>query len=344
MTENYWLSRRPKYSDDEIFKIGMNYILARNLTTSRLCLELAAKKNHLEAQFLLDCIKQFDAVIRPEIGMDIHEVNYDRGSIFVDIHDPRAAKYSLWFSSWDNLRPELIDYIKESLDEDEPMMLHAYAAINQMLGNNEIAFEYFSKAAAKDFAPSMHNLSKSIFWMQRIDFADCEIEAAALLLGAVNLGYYRSIDDLLDICSTGHNYAQSWRDKFQFTYLETCQLQVKSCLLDDREAMQKVLSVVKTYNARPDTSTYIGQEAAMIYFVYGKEFDDHEKYHADLRVEFAEIVDRTVPVYRQMTTRARQASVVAMLVLKALGVVRDIRTLIAKLIYSSRAEVCWYVR
>ena len=341
--DDYWLSRRPKYSDDEIFRIGMNYILARNLITSRLCLELATKNNHPEAQFVLNCIKQFDAVIRPDLGMDIHEINYDRGSIFGDIHDPRAAKYALWFSAWDNLRPEFIEYIKETLD-DEPMMLHAYAEINQMIGNNEISLEYFSKAAAKRFAPAMHSLSKSIFWVKLTDFADCETEAAVLLRRAVNLGYDRAISDVLDICSTSHNYARSWKDKFQFTYLETCQLQAKSCLLDDPETMRKVVSVVKTYNARPDTSTYIGQEAVMIYFVYGREFDDHEKYHANLRVEFSEVIERTVPVYRQMTTKARQGGIHTMLVLKTLGVVKDIRIVIAKLVYDSRADVEWYVR
>lgn len=322
----------------------MNYIVAMNLTTSRICLDLAAQNNYSEAEFVLDCIKRFDGFVYPHTDMDIHEINYDRGSIFSNVDDPRAAKYALWFSSWHDLRSDLTEYIKESLDEDEPMILHAYAEINQMLGNNEIALEYFSKAAAKGFAPAMYNLCKSIFWAERTDFADGETEAAALLLRAVNLGYDRAISDLLDICSMRHNYAQSWRCKFQFTYLETCQLQAKSCLLEDRETMRKVVSVVKTYNARPDTSTYIGQEAVMIYFVYGREFDDHEKYHADLRVEVPDIINRTVPVYRQMTSKARQASIQTILVLKALGVVKDIRTLIAKLIYDTQADVEWYVR
>lgn len=45
-----------------------------------------------------------------------------------------------------------------------------------------------------------------------------------------------------------------------------------------------------------------------------------------------------------MTSKARQATVTTILALKQSGVMKDIRTLIAKLVYGSRAEVCWYVQ
>ena len=335
MSETYWLSRRPKYTNNEIFRIGLNYVLTKDLKKAQPCLELAAENGNIEAIFILKCMKSTKADV----------MSYDE-DVFNHSRDKRAEKYKLWFSSLFSTSPQEIINLRTNIDQEEPMMLHVLGILHQIWGDQERTIDYYRRAAAKDFAPSMYKLSQLILGSKTKRLAGSEKEAADFLLRAAQLGDDSAITDILEIIFSPYKYPKSWTALFNLKHPTPLRFQVASCFAGRRDKVkrERVISTVQAYNARPDASSWIGEEAIDIYFTYGREFDDHEKYHPSVDVELTESIERTVRVYRQMTSKARQASIQTMLILKALGVVRDIRIVIAKLVYSTRADIEWYVR
>lgn len=78
-------------------------------------------------------------------------------------------------------------------------------------------------------------------------------------------------------------------------------------------------------------------------FVAGRTFEALRKYYCrDNKTSYEPFVDRAIEMYCQVTSRAREATIQTLLILKELGVMKDIRLLIAKLVYASRVEVEWY--
>lgn len=54
ITDDYWHSRRPRFTVDEAFRIGMYFLLEVSTHCSIRPFELAANMGHQEAVFIID--------------------------------------------------------------------------------------------------------------------------------------------------------------------------------------------------------------------------------------------------------------------------------------------------
>lgn len=266
MAETYWLSRKPKYNQVEIFRIAFNYVLAKNLKSAKPCLELCARNNHQEAIFLLECIESAKSNTNAQDGDSYND------NIFIHIKDARAIKYKWWFSSWYSFGPRDVDRLKETLDEEEPMMLHVLGMTYEIWGKQEEAVEYYRKAAAKDFTPSMYKLSQLVFGSKTKRLAGTEKEAATFLLRAAQLGNALALKDLFDIIMGPYRYSKSYAQLFDFDFLTGLKFRVLACLHGDFEVTVTILDTINMYSAQPRMSSPILEEAVSIYFTCGRVF------------------------------------------------------------------------
>lgn len=325
MTENYWLSRRPKYTVEQIFRIGFEFVLEGRSEASFKPLELAAAGGHAEALWLMKHYETYPDNL-------VHNL-FDRSS-FSKHNSPRAMKYQLWFPGRLELDAEQRQLLGQLAEEGEAMCQHLLAEIHDDAREFKLAVAWYSKAAAQNFSRSVYRLAVLRGSMVLGSIYDKK-ESQRLLILAVKLAYPAALRDIQEaICKlddSSVNFAINvvrYEARIRINDIVSSSTFLKTKLDEDRFDLNKTES---------------RDAAVRLYYALGYEFDDYEKYHVLLRGSINDVVVPTVTVYQQITSKARRAVVQTILVLRSLRVCRDIAILIAKLVYNSRSEEDWYV-
>lgn len=310
--DDYWLSRRPKYDVGEIFRIALHYVLKLKPYEAFKCLRLAAAQGHEEAIFLNRHFETYGATPAPGVGINLYvfyRTTFERNP------DPRALKYAMWFMEPYERNGTLLWMLA---DEGEAMAQYMLARRCKRLKDIDGAIRWHRKAAEQNFAPSAYKLSR----LSRISKCDTS-ESNALLLRAAQLGHERA---MLVLCGP-----------LQPPSKLRIRVEVRLILSTNSTIVGILEGIVKYANAR------LKKEGIGKVFVIGQEFDDYIKYYPELSDKMSTVVQSSVKIYQQMTSRVRQVAVQAILILRSLGVCRDVAVLIAKLVYASRSGEDWYI-
>lgn len=174
MTDNYWLSRHPKYNLEETFNIAWYYVLNGGFCEALPSLRLASQQGHEEATFLLKHIET-SGLVRTS---------------FIKNPDPRAVKYVFWFSQA-NARQE--SFISEMAHGGDAMCQYMAAQFCKRADDRKGAIEWHRKAAEQNFAPSIYKLSRLL----RVSGKDTA-ESDAWLLKAAKLSYPLAMGTIMD--------------------------------------------------------------------------------------------------------------------------------------------------
>lgn len=282
-------------------------------------LELAAAQGHQEAIFLKRHFGIYTATPAPRnhgITISMHfQDTFGRNE------DPRAIKYALLFSYPENRDINLLLQLAEAGNAILQYMIGQHYDLS---GNVNEAVYWHRKAAEQDFAPSVYALW-CLLRAQKVPGMQC----TPFLLRAAELGYRAAI-------STS-------RHQLQLNYLgdislETMiRLETRIITIEPwRDDISKLTDMVKYANAR------LRKDGIGKVFVIGQLLDEWYTYHPDVGNKTLVALQPAVGIYRRMTSRVRHATMQTILVLRSLGVCRDIAILISKLVYASRAETSWY--
>lgn len=193
MTDEYWLSRRPKYDLEQLFRIGLFYLLDGQGITALKPLRLAAAQHHEEAAFL---VKHLEVLATHNINDHNNDAvaEYYQTS-FMNSIDPRAFKYRVWFAitrqfSWDS---SILDNLTvESLAEPIIQYSIAYYEYRNNHVDDTTAVLWHRQAAAQGFAPSMYELA-TILDRRKNRSPSVDEEIAAMFVRSAELGYKRAI-------------------------------------------------------------------------------------------------------------------------------------------------------
>ncbi len=321
MKPNYWLSRRPKYNMEEIFRIAQHYILNTKFHESLTSLRLAAALGHEEARFLNMHFEMYGASRNRENHMPI--LDFAHQSFSKNEH-PRAIKYAWWFC--DDRNETVILSMAEGGCALSQHMMGQLCKTRQDYGG---ATAWFSRAADQNLTWAIYELSRVLRRFPNSSARHDTVESDALLLKAADLSYSRAIDRLLDPFGWHGEMGLSEvvRDTLQ-ARLNVSRQTAKSLVL------KHMLCVIENFPGR--------ENRIMRSFAVGREIADCDKYHPSFNNDFLTIIGPVVTIYRQMTSKARQAAVQTVLALRVLGVVKDVAVLIAKVVYASRSEMVWY--
>lgn len=327
---DYWLSRRPKYTVEETFGIGLDYVLDDGFYQALGPLKLAASRGHEEAAWL---IGQFDI---PSSSIDNIDRNAPiRSMCFIGDDTPRSDRYLWWFASRSG-----------SIDVEYPSILSCAEAgdaiCQHIIGEryeDEVDYDssaiWYAKAASQNFARSAHRLSL-LFKIGVTERGADKQESKRFLHQAANLNYAPAIRELYsDLDQTGDTSVE--------ISINAAVLDARAYIMDSwgsLSPLKKKLDTAKLNFNNPETRN----DAIRLYYMVGREFEGYDYYH--MRLEGTIGGDVSVPTakfYRQMTSKTRQASVQTILALRSIGICRDVAVLIAKLVYASRMDAEWYV-
>lgn len=182
MTDNYWLSRRPKYNLEETFRIAWYYVLNDGFCEALPSLRLASQQDHEEATFLLKHIET-SGLASPIRKVD-H--NYTRMS-FIKNPDLRAVKYALWFTRASARQESLV---LEMAQNGDAMCQYMTAQFCKRRNDRKGAIQWHRKAAEQNFSPSIYKLSRLL----KTD----SVESDAWLLQGANLRDPLAMETIMD--------------------------------------------------------------------------------------------------------------------------------------------------
>lgn len=319
MTENYWLSRRSKYDLEETFRIALHYVLKLKPYEAFKCLRLAAAQGHEEAIFLNKHFETYGAT--PAYGNPNNTVMTFSRHSFERNDDPRALKYALWFMEPYERNSTLLWRLAE---DGEAMAQYMVAQHTKWLNDIDGAIRWHRKAAEQNFAPSIYKLSR-LSRNGKVDTAQSD----ALLFRAAQLGYGDAVSLL------GDNFR--WNEFTAVSPVMRTRFQARLIMIRTLQHAAILANIVKFRDSR------LPKEGIGKVFAIGQEFDDYIKYYPELNDKMSSAVQPSVKIYQQMTSSSRHANVQTILIMRKLGVCRDVAILIAKLVYASRAESDWYV-
>lgn len=335
----YWLSRQPKYTAEETFRIGFHYVLRSEITESLKCLQLAADQGHDEAIFLLIHFKTHGSGYASR-HIDAKRRRFLKMS-FDDNPHPRAFKYSVWFSPIrSSFNISQYGLLAGLVDTEEPLIQYVIAKAHEKLQDWETAIEWHRKAAARDFPHSMYRLS-ILLNKGKKSMGEYTEESGRLLLRAIQLGHSLATTDVIGMATGRRHRPNVWMNwLITFDKLEVTKLDARQSMLKTFRHGWTMLNELKD----PRTLITFAErdEEIVLHFVIGQEYDEYDTYYPDVQNAVEQLIRPIVGLYRQMTSRARQVAVYTIMALRSLGVVKDIAILIAKLVYQSRVEVVWY--
>lgn len=326
----YWLSRRPKLTAEQLFLMGRQHLLNEDFIVAARLLKIAAELGHYEATWLDHRLMSKN--VRAGVTTGFNSIDRWLKWVFADNDDDEqsnATKYRLWFSRLD--------------DEDEINELFALARAGEVLA--QFALGQYCVEAGDDVVNA--NL-----WYKKASeqgFIDADYELASSQIGYHQGGIHpdsiKYILSLFDVANQGNHNSMKHIDTFWrqdvirrslisagITELDATII-IARCYLETDRVVQVIVCDQATIKLKCN--------AAKI-FMAGKTFDELLEYYP-LKWDHAynQFITEVVGMYRQMTSSARRTVVQTILILKSLGVCRDVRTLIAKLVYATRMDVDW---
>jgi TPR repeat protein len=312
--EDYWLSRRPRYTFEQICNIAFSYVIERRLEDAVPLLELMAAQNHEEAQWLLafyGTLILHDGRIKFMLNRDWAE------ALFKVMDNPRAIKYRFIFGFKEYPADKEGAALKliTSTDVISQYVLAKYYASK---GDYETAIYWCRLAAAQNFAPANYKL---------VRWTNNKAEKLRLTMSYINSGYIwiKGIYDLVE----------TFEDNIPLTTL----IEARSILVHNFSMCR---TTFKYLNAANLTNVSNRDITITALFIVGREFDESQKYHLSISTAIKDKLPAAIRIYRQMTGLARQAVIQTILVLRQCGLVKDIAVLIAKIVYTARQDIVWY--
>lgn len=326
---DYWLSRQPKYTVEETFRIGLHYFLDEYFYQALGPLRLAASRGHEEAAWLVARIKI------PSSSSD----NIGRGApirsiSFIGDDTARSDRYLWWFASRSGSIGEEYPSILKCAEAGDAICQHIIAERYDDVEDFKSAAVWYSKSAKQDFGRSAYQLS-ILLKMDMTELPADKQESKRLLLQAVKLNYQPAIRELYSLLQ------QTPDTSVEFS-INAATLDARACIMDSWRSLsglEKKLDVAKLNFNNSESRN----DAIRMYYAVGQEFDGYNYYHMRLEGTIGEDVSvPTAKLYRRMSSKARRIAIQTIITLRRLGMVKDIAILIAKLVYQSRVESVWY--
>lgn len=327
---DYWLSRRPKLTAEQVFVMGRQHLLNEDFIVAARLLKIAAELGHSEATWLDHRLssKNVGAGVTTGFGSIDRWLKW----VFTDNDDQQsnATKYRLWFSRLD--------------DEQEISEVFALARAGEVLA--QFALGRYCVEAGDDVVNS--NLWYTKASEQGFIGADYELVTSQISFhqgGGIHPDSIKYVLSLFDVANQGNHDSMKHIDTFWrqdvirhslmsagITELDATII-IARCYLETDRVVQVTVCDQALIRLKCN--------AAKI-FMAGKTFDELLEYYPLKRDhKYNGFIGEVVGLYRQMTSNARRTVVQTILILQSLGVCRDIRTLVAKLVHATRMDVKW---
>lgn len=334
-TGTYWLSRQPKYTGDELFTKAREHLRSCDFTTTLRLLRMAAQLGHEDATWLLQFLLGRGVENgRPNEFMTIRDWAY---WMFSNTTDPRARDYRLSFSEL--TRNNDLQEVQESAEASDAMAQFLLGRYYDYHIQVEETLLWYRKAVAQNYPEAFYALACT--W--RGDRNDTKSDYLGMVIKGARLGDQNAMSYLVAISDNRRDEleAQGVSDMETLGYSVQLAIEVSGNV----KALAKFIDDnFSNLEANPDP-----QEISTSYtrlFIIGQLYADSEVAYPPWCTDPTVIraIGKAVQLYRQMTSGARNSTVYAMLVLRRLGVVKDIAKLIGRLVYASREDVAWYSR
>ena len=331
VNDDYWLSRRPKYTPEQLFRIGQDYLLNCKLGEAARIFKLPALSSNPEAVWLVKHLKKYSAN-RGSIRDYASESSWARSSFDKD-DNPRALKYRFWYRHHAGVPISQLDILTKLAETGDAMCQYILADDYLPYTDHLLAASYLRKAAAQDFSRAIYKHAMIVSGGPIVD-QKAIAEAGALLMRAAGLGC-RDARIALQVAATNR------QREFESALLEAV-LAITGYTIVGRPTY---LTEVMAYNLAKLESDQTSTErlkSVNELFRLGSVFDDYRLYADPVALCIRDNVDRTVASYRQTTSTARRSAIWTILLLKSIGVCRDIAIMIARLVYATKADAIWY--
>lgn len=337
---DYWLSRRPKYTQEQLFRIGQDYLLNCKLGEAARIFKLPALSSNSEAVWLAKHLKKYSAG-RGRIKDYPSESSWARSSFDKD-EDPRAFKYRFWYCHRAGIPISRLDILKDLAEAGDPICQYVLSEDYLLDTDQALAMHYFKRAGEQDFSRALYKremiLSESSFIDQTAPG-----EAGALLIRAATLG---SRDALISLQVAATNRHREFGSALLEAVLAVTGYTIVGRLTYLTEVMAYNLAKLDSHQEDETTETpeMTADKLKCLteLFRLGSVFDDYRLYGDPVALCIRDNVDRAVTIYRRIASNARQSTIWTILGLRSLGVCRDIAIMIARLVYKTRADTMWY--
>lgn len=329
MTEvnTYWLSRKPKLTAEEVFVMGRQHLLNGDYIDAVRILKSAAKMGHPEAIWLNDRFTEKNVMAGKPFGFD--STWHWLESLFTDSDDPIAVKYRLWFSLFDEMGDMSEIFALASAGE----MLAQFKLGQYCLefgDDAERSEMWYRKAADQGFVEADCQLAGDKITYHEGGILEESMKYVLPLFDAANRGCHSAMKFVHTLWS--EKGARRSLISTGISELDVAIILARCDLETDRCVHESFCNQASIRSDCNDQKIYLA----------GKTFDGVlEFYPVTDHHTYKTFIIQIVNVYQQMTSNARQATIHTLLVLQTLGVCRDIRTLIAKLLYATRMDVEW---
>lgn len=327
--DDYWLSRRPKYTVEQTFQMGVQLLLVNCRKKAIHLFKEASLHGHQEAQLYYKSLPNYRR--NPEDDMDLAKWARD---LYNNGQDPRVLRYTIWFSFDSISAVQRLNVEQATVFKEDPMYLFIVGTSYQYPKRKpDKAIVWYRRSAGADFGPASGRLL-TLLSMSHGPKVDIQKEIETLCFRGCELGNYACFD-----------YLKANSEKFQVDALVMLKYAIRD-FLRGRVADNNLPLIFQGLRAKLefiDGKSVEICKALSTVFMAGQEFDDYERYFIKFKDQEHLIAQRCVAVYRQITSLARHACVHTILILRSLGVCRDIAIVIAKLVYASRSETDWYI-
>lgn len=335
---DYWLSRRPRYTGDELFAKAQHHLLNIALLAALRLLRLAVAQNHAEAKWLLNYL----LARRIEDGQPSRfiSVNHWVRWIFSDSQNSRILPYHLYFSDLKD-PADLCSAIKLAKAGDG--MAQFILGRHYEASYDDVRAElWYQKAVDQNYPSAFYALACCCIPKKNQEL-DNDPRYVDLIIKGARLDDKHAMDMVLDIY-TGRNYRNYPDQPREITELELLRISTAAGIEKTFGRREIARRLQLNFNNLHDMVNM--QVNLNSIFTVGQFLADTEDIYPHRKAdnEYNQTIARAVYVYQQMTSKARQAAVYAILVLRCNKlVVRDVAILIAKLVYASRMDVEWYI-
>lgn len=329
MEEDYWRSRRHRFSAAEAFSIAMHSIYYTNLASAMVALKEAASLDHPTALAVLAMLQNIPSVTNLEVvrkAIDAQTLIYPW---VVGYRHRDAAKFGKYMPAL-KIAAETGDAASQYLYG--AYLFEAQQDTTELLG-------WYHKAAAQGFADAFERISQTC----RLPNGDIDpIGSLRLQLKAATLG---SLKATRFIASQMDRHLPAAWIAANITAVELAIFFAKDKLFSRGSSAAPFFKfITDAYDGAQCTNPAFANTCLDTLFIVGREFNDYERCYLRLDDESHALVQPLVRLYLKISARVRQIALQSIIILRDnRRINRDIAVMIAKIVYASRLDVAaWY--